>query len=305
MGTPDFTIPVAEALLRLGLEVVAVYTKPDKPSGRGLRTEPPPVKEWALSRGLRVVQPESLRKAEAQQEMAALKPDVVVVAAYGRILPGEVLRIPPRGCVNIHPSLLPQYRGTAPVVTALLDGVSETGVTLMLLDEGMDSGPILVQRVEPVLASDTAESLTTRLFQRGAELLEEVLPRWLQGGLSSRAQNERRATLTKMVQREDGKADWSLPAVRLERMVRAYTPWPGLYTIWRGKLLKVLGAAVAEGAAEAGRVVALEDGGCAVGTGRGLLVLKTLLLEGRRPLPAAEFIKGYREFIGSRLGGQG
>jgi len=303
MGTPQFAVPVLDALSAMDVSIVAVYTKPDKPQGRGLRVEVSPVKQWAVDHGVMVRQPPSFRQEAAVSELASLQPDVAVVAAYGRILPGQVLAIPPRGFVNIHPSMLPRYRGPSPVVTALLDGVESTGVSLMLLDEGMDTGPILAQREEPVLPHDTAESLTARLFLRGAELLRETLPPWLRGEVSPVPQDHSKATVTRMVQREDGEADWNLPAVELERRVRAYTPWPGLYTQWKGKQIKILDAIEASGNGEPGLVVPLEgtETPCGVATGRGVLGIKRLLLEGKRPVPAAEFVQGYRDFVGSRV----
>jgi len=303
MGTPDFALPVLEALVRLGLPVAAVYTGPDRPRGRGLREAPSPVKQWAQACGLQVLQPVSLRRGEAQQEMAAIQPDVIVVAAYGKILPREVLEIPPKGCLNIHPSLLPLYRGPSPVVTALLDGAQFTGVSLMLLDEGMDTGPLLAQQEEPILRHDTAESLTQRLFQKGAELLEGALPGWFAGNVLAWPQDDSRATVTRLVRREDGEADWRLSAAELERKVRAYTPWPSLYTRWKGKLLKVLEATVVPGDGRPGLVVPLEQAGvpCGVATGQGVLGLRRVLLEGKRALSSTEFVRGYRDFIGSEL----
>lgn len=305
MGTPDFSLPVLERLEQSELDVVAVYTRPDKPRGRGLRVEASPVKRWAQQHGLRVMQPASLRARDVQEELAALRPEVVVVAAYGQILPREVLQIPARGCVNVHPSLLPLYRGASPVVTALLEGAEVTGVTLMLMDEGMDTGPILAQRKEAIRPSDTADTLTPRLFLLGADLLAETLPRWLAGEVVPQPQDEARATVTRPVRREDGEADWMLPALQLERRVRAYTPWPGLYTYWKGRTLKVLESTVVPGVGKekAGLVVPVSqpETVCGVVTGQDILGLKTLLLAGRRPLASQEFVRGYRDFIGSRL----
>jgi len=303
MGTPEFSVPVLEGLERLGLDVVAVYTRPDKPKGRGLGMEAPPVKRWARQRKLKVMQPPSLRSPDAQKELAALHPEVIVVAAYGQILPQEVLRIPAKGCVNVHPSLLPLYRGTSPVVTALLEGAEVTGVTLMLMDEGMDTGPVLARRQERVRPFDTTETLTRRLFLLGAELVVETLPRWLVGKLVPQPQDEARATVTRLVRGKDGEADWALPAYQLERRVRAYTPWPGLYTHWKGRRLKVLQATVVPGEGQAGLVVPLDqpEAACGVVTGQAILGLNTLLMESRRPVSSREFVQGYRDFVGSRL----
>ncbi|MEK7778308.1 MAG: methionyl-tRNA formyltransferase, partial [Chloroflexota bacterium] len=247
MGTPDFALPVLESLLSGGCQVVGVYTRPDQPAGRGRQPAPPPVKTYALGRGLPVFQPRSLRREEAVLELASLQPDVIVVAAYGRILPPEALAVPPLGVLNIHPSLLPKYRGPSPVITALLDGESVTGVTVMLMDEGMDTGKILAQRQAAILPHETAGELTDRLFRQGAELLLEVLPKWAAGELKPVPQEEAMATITRLYTKEDGDMDWSLPAAVLERRLRAFHPWPSCYTRWEGKLLRILDGAAADG----------------------------------------------------------
>ena len=324
MGTPDYAIPVLEALLSLEARVVAVYTQPDRPSGRGRIYRPAPVKEFALERGIRVVQPPSLRNTEVQGELAALEPDVVVVAAYGRILPPEVLNIPRHGCVNVHPSLLPRYRGPSPVATAILDGETCTGTTLMLIDEGMDTGSILASRSVPIRSgTDTTESLTPLLFEVGGEIVKEQLPLWLDGRVTPLPQDHGNASVTSKLEKKDGEVPWALSAEELERRLRAYTPWPGLFTHWRGRLLNILAAAPLAheplaggiekkpGAApnvvvmtgEEGLVVPLKEPGMPVGvlTGRGVLGLKALQMEGGKPVSVQEFLRGHREFVGSRL----
>lgn len=305
MGTPAFTLPVLQTLLSQGYRVVGVYTQPDRPSGRGLQPQAPPVKEAALQHGLPVFQPPSLRPPEAQAQLAALKPDLIIVAAYGKILPPQVLAIPPKGCLNLHPSLLPRYRGPSPVVAAILDGLEVTGVSIMLMDQGMDTGPVLAQRSCPIAPQDTAETLTYRLFQLGAELLKEILPGWLRGEVQPVPQDHSQATYTRRIEKEDGQADWSQPAVVLERRLRAFTPWPGLYTRWKGKLLKVLAAVPLPQPAQAppGTVVRLDsqDTPCGVATGDGILGLRRLQLEGGKAQDARQFVIGYRDFIGSRL----
>lgn len=308
MGTPTYVIPVLEALIsEASVEVVGVYTPPDRPKGRGRPIEMPAVKSFAVERGLLVRQPASLRTERAQEEMAELRPDVIVVAAYGKLLPSPVLNTPPHGCLNLHPSLLPRYRGPSPVATAILDGKDTTGVTLMLLDEGMDTGPIISQREFPLSGRETADSLTSALFQLGAEVLLECLPSWVAGRSNTRSQDEARATVTRKLQRGDGAADWQLPATVLERRWRAYTPWPGLFTIWEGKALKLLSVVTlpqaADPPAEPGQVVALSsrDAPVAVATGEGLLGLKTVQLEGRRAQSAGDFQRGYPGFLGARL----
>ncbi len=307
MGTPAFVISVLDALIRAdGVEVVGVYTPPDRPSGRGRSPSVPPVKGHALAVGLPVYQPATLRSARAQAQLAALNPDVILVAAYGKLLPPEVLKTPPHGCLNLHPSLLPRHRGPSPVATAILEGDAVTGVTLMLLDEGMDTGPIIAQREHPLSPTDTAETLTAALFQLGVTLLKNLGP-WVSGQLAARPQEEAKATTTHKLERAHGEARWELSAMALERHRRAYTPWPGLFTHWEGKVLKLLDVvalpAEAGPSPEPGQVVPLplKDVAIGVGTGQGVLGLKALQLEGRRPVTGDEFRRGYPRFIGARL----
>ena len=309
MGTPSLVIPVLEALTQQeDCQVVGVYTSPDRPRGRGRAEEMTPIKAYALEHGLSVYQPATLRSAQAQEQLAALNPEVIVVAAYGRLLPAAVLELPPHGCLNLHPSLLPKYRGPSPVVTAIGNGDAVTGVTLMLLDEGMDTGPIIAQQEYPISDDDTAESLTSTLFALGSTLLVEKLNPWVSGQLSAEPQDSTQATVTRKLERTDGEADWQLSAQSLERIQRAYTPWPGFFTHWQGQVLKLLDvvalSADASIGGEPGLVVALEkaDVPAAIVTVNGLLGIKTVQLEGRRGTPAAEFLRGYPTFVGSRVG---
>ena len=312
MGTPTFAVPVLETLCGgPAVEVVAVYTPPDRPKGRGREVESTPVKMAALELDLLVLQPTSLRSARVQKELAALRPDVIVVAAYGKLLPSEVLDLPPHGCLNIHPSLLPKYRGPSPVVSTLLDGVGETGVTLMLLDEGMDTGPVVAQEDVALAGDETASTLTEQLFRVGAGLLLKSLPQWTSGTLEAVAQDNSLATVTRKLERADGLADWNFTAVTLERMKRAFTPWPGLFTNWQGKSLRLLDVAPVDGReaksdtvlAGPGEVVGLDldETPLGVGTAEGILGIKSLQLEGRRASSAAEFLRGYPHFPGSVL----
>ena len=309
MGTPSFVIPVLESLISLNADVVGVFTQPDRAAGRGMLTGATPVKEFAEDKGLPVFQPASLRREEARQKLTDLRPDVMLVAGYGRILPPEVLGIPPRGCVNVHPSLLPRYRGPSPVAGAILAGDEVTGVTIMLMDQEMDTGPVLAYREAPIDPADTAGSLNPRLFLLGAELLRDVLPRWMDGLVSPRPQDEALATVTPKLEKGDGDVHWGEPAVQLGRRLRAYTPWPGLFTHWKGKLVKILDAVPVDvhygTQGEPGQVLELDMPQTPVGvaTGRGILGLRSLQMEGKRPLAAGEFIRGYRDFLGSRLPG--
>ena len=312
MGTPSFVTPVLEALNSdHQVDIVGVYTPPDRPRGRGRAPDMPPVKAYALEQGLAVYQPVSLRSARVQEELKELQPDVIVVAAYGKLLPSPVLQLPPHGCLNIHPSLLPKLRGPSPVASAILEGLTITGVTLMLLDEGMDTGPVVTQREYHLSQMETSESLTTALFELGTELLMDNLADWTAGRLAPNPQDHAQATVTRKLARSDGLADWMLPAASLERQRRAYTPWPGLFTQWEGKVLKLLDVADLPSPAgaftgaekEPGLAVKLEEPGYPVGiaTGQGVLGLRKVQLEGRRAVDAAEFLSGYPRFIGSRL----
>lgn len=309
MGTPEFAVPALAALRTASgqnaWQVVGVVTQPDRPAGRGKRLLLSPVKEYALAHDLPVLQPNRLRRQpEALAALIELAPDVLVVAAYGQILPRSVLEIPPFGCLNIHASLLPAWRGASPITASLLAGESETGVTLMLMDEGMDSGPMLAQARMTIAADDTTASLSERLARQGAGLLLETLPRWLAGEIAPVDQADLPGAVSycSLLQKEDGLIDWQQPARQIERMVRAYTPWPSAYTFWKGQNFKIWQARVQEGQAEAGEVV-MRDSGVAVGAGEGLLELLTVQPAGRRAMDLRSFLNGAPDFVGSRLGG--
>ena len=308
MGTPSFAVPVLEGLVAVeDVQVVGVFTPPDRPKGRGRTTGMPPVKARALDLGLSVYQPDSLRSPQVQSELAELRPDVIVVAAYGKFLPPTILETPPHGCLNIHPSLLPRHRGPSPVVTAIERGDTETGVTLMLLDQGMDTGDIIAQRGYPMSSQETSEELTGVLFALGGELLLESLVAWVNGEMEARPQDQALATVTRKLERSDGLADWDVAAATLERRARAYTPWPGLFTQWEGSVMKLLEVTVSslpdglEG--PPGRVVSLPAADTPMGvvTAEGVLALKTIQVEGKRAQSAAEFLRGRPQFIGSQL----
>ena len=312
MGTPAFAVPVLDALVSApGVQIAGVYTPPDRPGGRGRRAEISPIKSYSLEKGLALFQPSSLRTAESQVELAALAPDVVVVAAYGKLLPAPVLEMPRHGCLNLHPSLLPRHRGPSPVATAILEGDAVTGTTLMLLDQGMDTGPVIAQRQHQLSGKETAETLTADLFQLGTLLLLEKLDSWVAGTLTAEPQEGAKATITRKLERADGQASWTLPAVALERKNRAFTPWPGLFTRWQDKVLKLLDvaalpietAASSNQPGQPGQVVplGLSDVPVGIATAQGILGLKILQLEGRRAVAAGEFLKGYPQFLGARL----
>ncbi len=314
MGTPEFAVPSLEALMAAGYHVVGVLTKPDQPAGRGQRLEESPIKRVARAHGLPVYQPHTLRSAEAQAMLAELAPDVIVVAAYGLILPQAVLDLPRFGCVNVHGSLLPRHRGAAPVAAAILAGDAQTGVTIMLMDAGVDTGPILSTAAIPIAADETTGTLTGKLAGLGARLLVETLPRWLAGEIAPQPQPATGATFAPRITKEEGEIRWTEPAWLIERRVRAYQPWPTAYTTWNGQLLKVLRAEVkGQGAGDRGQesgdrgqavgtVIGGPGGRAGVITGDGVLWLLEVQLAGKRPLPIAAFLAGARGFLGSRLG---
>ncbi|MDP2937383.1 MAG: methionyl-tRNA formyltransferase, partial [Dehalococcoidia bacterium] len=286
MGTSQLSVTILEALVRADYEIIDVYTRADKPAGRGRKPTPPPVKEAAIRLGLPAYQPVTLRTPEEVERVRQLRPDLVVLAAYGRLIPPEILAIPPLACLNLHPSLLPKYRGPSPIIAPILTGDEETGVTLFILDESMDTGPVLAQKSMPISLEDTGETLSLKLAQLGSELLLETVPRWARDEIKPQPQDHSQATYTHIIKKEDGRIDWSRPAVELWRQVRAFQPWPGAYTTWKGRLVKILACepilSPVEG--EPGRVLLVPDtrhAGAslpAVQTGQGLLVLRTVQL---------------------------
>ena len=305
MGTPGFAVPVLEALVSAGHEVAAAYSRPDRPSGRGKRTSPTPVKEAASAMGIPVVQPPSLKPSVVQKDLAVLAPDLIVVAAYGLFLPRAVLELPRHSCLNIHPSLLPKLRGPSPVSTAIVDGETTTGATVMVMDEGVDTGPVLAQRQTPIGDSETAEVLTTRLFERGERLLVEVLPEWAEGRIQARPQDESQATVTRLLTREDGRIDWEMSAAQIARRVRGYAPWPGTYTYWDGRMLKVIEASAHDARVgdRPGTVIGPGSGDWIdISTSDGTLGVSRLQLEGRRAASARDFLQGNGSIVGAQLG---
>jgi methionyl-tRNA formyltransferase len=303
MGSPRFAVPPLEHLLASKYQVAAVYTQPDRPAGRGRGLAASPVKQLARARGLTVVQPPSLKAAGVAEQLKDFKPDVIVVAAFGQLLPESVLELPRLGCLNIHPSLLPRYRGASPVASAILAGDDFSGVTIMLMDRGLDTGPLLARAQIPISPQDSTGSLTAKLAWLGAQLLGEVLVGWERGELTPRPQNEAGASYSGPIAKEEGEIDWRLPAVDIWRRVRAFNPWPGCYSRWRGKTLKIIETVPLAGSAAAtGEVVVLTSkAGFGVGTGDGVLGVLRVQLEGKRAMSADEFLRGQREFIGMVL----
>lgn len=303
MGTPEFGVPALRQLVLNDYQVAAVYTQPDKPAGRGRRTTLSPVKRAALELDLLVMQPAGLKKKAVVAELAGFKPDVIVVAAYGQILPKEVLEISEYGCINIHPSLLPRHRGASPVASAILAGDEFTGVSIMLMDEGLDTGPLLVKAQIPISDIDSTGSLTLKLSLIAAHLLQDVLPGWKKGLPKPQIQDEKEATYSGIITKQSGEIDWHKPADVIWRQVRAYHPWPGCYTSWRGKRLKIVDAVplTEENGAAVGQVLAMARGCYGVKAGSGVLEIRTVQMEGKRVMSAADFLKGQRQLIGDIL----
>ncbi len=309
MGTPEFAVPCLEHLVLNQYQVVAVYTPPDKPAGRGRTLVAPPLKRAAAGWQLPVIQVAGFERAEVVAQLAGWQPDVIVVFAYGQILPQSVLDIPRYGCINIHPSLLPRFRGASPVAAAILAGDEFAGVSIMLMDKGLDAGPILSRAQIAVSRQDTTGSLTAKLSQIAARLLQEVLVHWVRGELNPQPQNEAEATYCKPISKEEGEIDWSLPAADIWRRVRAFQPWPGCCTTWQGKQLKIIEAVPLPGGSTSatGQVVdltPLRAGSTAafgVASRDGILEVCQVQLEGRRAMSAAEFLRGQRQFLGTIL----
>jgi len=303
MGSPDFSVPSLEQLLINRYNVVAVYTQPDRPAGRGRALTESPVKEAALKWKIPVIQAVSLRTPEALAELAALKPDVIIVCAFGQILPKELIAIPPRQCLNVHFSLLPRHRGASPVAAAILAGDEFTGVSIQLVRFKLDTGPVLAAAPIPIQPDDNTGTLLEKLGIIGANLLQEALVGWLNGTVEPLPQDESKATYFGRVKKEDGKIDWSWPAELIWRRVRAYNPWPGCFTYWRGQSLKINEAEVADTGRdkkEPGTVIA-KNGGIAIAAGEDILVVKNLQYAGKKAMSAAEFLRGQRNFNGANL----
>ena len=310
MGTPAFAVPTLQAILDGEDLVVGVYTQPDQPSGRGMTRHAPPIKKLAEARGIPVFQPVKLRTPEALEPLRAWQPDLIVVVAYGKMLPNSVLTLPPLGCINVHASLLPKYRGAAPIQWAIANGEKETGVTIMRIIERMDAGDILLQKSLPITEEDTGGSLHDKLSTLGAAALAEALSLLKQDRLIARTQNEADVTYAPIIKKEDGRIDWSWNAVAIERRIRAFNPWPSAYTTFEGKLLKIFKAhpekvvthsPITSGTVS-GTVIEASPVHLLVATGEGQLSLLEVQLEGKRRMPIEEFLRGHAIKPGMNLG---
>jgi methionyl-tRNA formyltransferase len=298
MGSPEFALPSLTALSK-NYRVVGVVTQPDRPAGRGKILTPPPVKTLALSLNIPVIQPEKLKDPSAMEQLLAWQPELIVVAAFGQILRQNVLAMPPLGCINIHASLLPRWRGAAPIQAAILNGDAQTGVTIMMMDAGVDTGAILSQRGESIRNDDTSGILGERLSKIGAELLIETLPLYLNKSITPQIQPEQGMTYAAMLNKEDARLDFSQTAQSLDRKIRAYNPWPGAFTVWRGNPLKLLKTHVIKSPAIApvtpGSTLVI-DQKPAIQTSSGILVLDEIQPAGKKILSGSTFLQGARSW---------
>ncbi|MDP7113686.1 MAG: methionyl-tRNA formyltransferase [Myxococcota bacterium] len=304
MGSPGIARPCIDRLIGGPEQVVAIYCQPDKRAGRGRKLTPPPIAHCAAENAIPLYQPRGLRKPEEQERFASLKPDFAVVVAYGKILPPAILAIPRYGCINVHFSLLPAYRGAGPVQWAIIRGERETGVTTMQMDEGLDTGPALLQRSEPIHATDTSASLADRLAGVGADLLAETLAAFRDGTLEARPQDDAASSYAPMLSKADGALDWTRPAADLDQLARGTYPWPGAFTHRAGKRIKVITAEPLKASARAtpGQVVRAGKEGVDVACGDGQLRLLQLQPEGKRAMDAASFVNGFRVQPGEQWG---
>jgi len=298
MGSPEFSLLTLRGLAQF-YQVVGVVTQPDRPAGRGRILTPPPVKELALTLGLPVIQPNRLREPEALAQLQAWQPDLIVVAAFGQILRQNVLDLPPQGCINVHASYLPRWRGAAPIQAAIAAGDASTGVTVMKMDAGVDTGAILSQAAVEITDQDTGGTLTARLALKGAELLLTTLPGYLEGKIQPQPQDNTLATYASMLKKEDELLDFNLPAEVLARRVRAYQPRPGTYIPWEGNILKILSARASAGANLTVGEHAILDKRPALGTSSGWLVLDEVQPAGKKPMSGQVFLNGAHNWISS------
>lgn len=316
MGTPDFAATILNKIIHSEHELLGVVTQPDKPKGRSRELSFSPVKELALEHNIKVYQPVKVKEAEFLNTLAELKPDAILVAAFGQILPKALLEIPKFGCINVHASLLPKYRGAAPIQYSILDGEEETGITIMYMDVGIDTGDIILQERLPIAKDETGGSLFDKMAVLGGELLLKALKQLEEGSAVRIPQDDEKATYVKVIDKEMGKLDFNEPAVKLERMVRGLNPWPSAYTFLDGKTLKLWKTEVEYAAANVsgtdlksnysdaapGEIVELHKDSFVIKTGEGLLVVKELQLEGKKRMPADAFLRGYTIPVGTRLG---
>lgn len=300
MGTAAFALPTMQAVVAAE-EVVAVVTQPDRPRGRGREIAPPPVKALALDLGLPVLQPEKVKDPLFTAQLAELEPELIVVAAFGQILPAAVLDLPPLGCINVHPSLLPKYRGAAPFQWAIIKGETRTGVSIYRMDQGMDTGPLLKTREVEISEAETAEELGERLAEVGGELVKEVIKGLKGGTLKPTPQDEKGASYAPLFKKTDGLVPWQESAAEIRNRIRGMVPWPVAYTVWQGKMLKIYKGKIGAGSDTPGEIISL-DRGIEVACGKGSLFIEELQMEGGKQIGWQEFCRGHRLTAGERLG---
>lgn len=308
MGTPDFAVGTLEALVEAGHEITLVVTQPDRPKGRGHAMQYPPVKEAALAHHLQVYQPERIRDEEAVRVLEAAEAEVIVVVAFGQLIPGEILRMKRYGCINVHGSLLPKYRGAAPIQWAVINGERESGVTTMQMDEGLDTGDILLKTVVPLDEKETGGSLFERLADVGARLCVETLRRLEQGDLQPQPQGEATTAYASMLNREMGRIDWTKDAASIERLIRGLNPWPSASTTCQGRTMKIWAAEprpAERSGGVCGEILAVTKDALLVQTGDGVLAVRELQMEGRKRMDAGAFLRGFAVEPGTVLGDAG
>ncbi|MBU0647805.1 methionyl-tRNA formyltransferase [Patescibacteria group bacterium] len=293
MGTPDFAVKSLRALIKEKYDVVGVFTAPDRKKGRGQSVHQSPIKVLAEENNMKVFQPDKIKNEEWVEKIRELGPDIIVVAAYGQIIPKSILEIPKYGCVNVHASLLPKYRGASPIHYALLHGKKETGITIMKMDQGMDTGDIISNFQFPIFKNDNLETLHDKLAKLGAKLLVETLPDYIDGNIEPRKQDEAGATYTGKIEKKDGRIDWNKTSKELWNMVRAFDPWPGTFTYLDGKCLKIRRVEMSDMELKPGETL-VEDGKLYIGTADKALEIKKLQMEGKKCMVTSEFVKGCR-----------
>ncbi len=304
MGTPDFALGTLEGLISAGCNMVGVYTQPDRPKGRGKKLAAPPIKELAEKHGIPVFQPLKLRDPAAVEQLKELRPELIVVIAYGQILPKAVLDIPQHGCINVHASLLPKYRGAAPINKVIVDGESETGITTMLMDVGLDTGDMLIKRSLPIDANETAGHLHDRLALLGRETMEETLKQLCHGNLTPEQQDDSLSSYAPMMKKEDGLIDWSKSATEVHNLVRGLDPWPSAYTQLNNEVLKISRTSIDTTISDSpGSVLKADTDGVLIACGKGALLIDQLQLPGKKKLSAADFLRGRDLPVGSKVGG--
>ena len=302
MGTPEFAVPTLRALIESENDVIAVITKPDTPKGRGRRIIPPPIKTLTIDYNIPVLQPEKIKTDAFYSELKEYEPEMICVAAYGKILPKNILDLPPHGCINVHASLLPKYRGAAPINWAIIRGEEMTGITTMMMDEGMDTGDMLLQKEVKIEVDDDSESLSKKLSMVGAELLTETIRLEKQGRLLRIPQDHSKATYAPMLKKEDGNIDWRKSSEEVKNLIRGTLPWPGAYTTIDGKNLKLYKAEVSHGIGKPGEIIQSELGILRVATGDGSIDITEIQIEGGKRLPVKAFQSGHRIEEGFILG---